>query len=63
MTKTKGKRVTKAMIEAQSELLVEIAKRRGISRQYALYEAVKAYTWTWMQERGKQLKEQIKRNA
>jgi len=53
----KRKRVTRAMMEDQSELLVEIAKHRGISKQYALFEAVQAYTRAWLQERGKQLME------
>jgi hypothetical protein len=58
--KSKGKRVTKAMIEAQSELIEEIAKRRGLTPKRILYEAVQSYTWAYIQERGKVLKGRAK---
>ena len=56
MTKTKGKRVTMAMLDAQFEILEEIARRRGIGRLRMLFEVVQSYTWAWMQERGKELR-------
>lgn len=60
MKKSKGKRVTKGMIEVQSELLEEIAKRRGLSPKRVLYETVQAYTWAYMQERAEILKGRAK---
>jgi hypothetical protein len=48
------------MIEVQSELLEEIAKRRGLSPKRVLYEAVQAYTWAYMQERAEILKGRAK---
>lgn len=60
MKKSKPKRITKAMIDAQSEILDEIAKRRGTTRKHVLYEAVKTYTWAYLQERGLELRTQTK---
>ncbi len=56
----KRKRITSKIMGAQADLLWEIARIRGITKQQALFEAIQGYTWEFIQERAKELKRRKK---